>query len=226
MSWNPQRACLRTRLVNPAADYLPKAASTSSVNKVIRTKDGGRLRVANVYTWGVESDDEILDARLQVNGVPDSSRLRAKGLSPQAIRRNEMQLRESRDEYIDERQAYALGSQPRRPSDAAVPTTRMAVWENLRLGRRMPHIGSRLLLQRLHIPHSNGHALPPPPVPQHQEKVLSPVGTRRTETIIDYEKKKQGPPVVSSHSSLTPLAFYREANHFSLSYKLKSPKCS
>ncbi|KAK5977427.1 hypothetical protein GCK32_019574, partial [Trichostrongylus colubriformis] len=90
-----------SRRINPAADYLPKAASTSSVNRVIRAKDGGRLHVEKVHTWGVESDDETLDARYQVNGLPESSRMRSNGLSPQAIRRNEMQMRESRDEFVD-----------------------------------------------------------------------------------------------------------------------------
>lgn len=65
-------------------------------------QDGGRLRVANVYTWGVESDqEEVLDARNLTNGIADRSRARANGLSPQAVRRNEMQMR---DGTVDEQE--------------------------------------------------------------------------------------------------------------------------
>ncbi|TMS35345.1 hypothetical protein L596_002769 [Steinernema carpocapsae] len=42
------------------ADKLPKAASTSSLHKVIRTENGGLLKVANVFTW----DPERLSSRL------------------------------------------------------------------------------------------------------------------------------------------------------------------
>ncbi|KAH7693085.1 CRE-CPNA-2 protein, partial [Aphelenchoides avenae] len=43
-----------TARVSPNADKLPKAASTSSMHKVIRTKDGGTLKLANQFTWDEE----------------------------------------------------------------------------------------------------------------------------------------------------------------------------
>ncbi|PIO75522.1 hypothetical protein TELCIR_02436 [Teladorsagia circumcincta] len=204
-----------SRRVNPAADYLPKAASTSSVNKVIRTAQGGRLHVAKVHTWGVESDDEVLDARHQFNGLPDLpdlSRIRSSGLSPQAIRRNEMQMRESRDEFVDERQAYALSPPPpRRRSDTVGANYSMP--SNGYMGESP--VGSPYAPRRhpaaaptspYSVPQRQAVAAPTspyspqrpaqPPVPRHQEQPLSPTGTRRVETIVDYEKKKQGPPVV------------------------------
>ncbi|KAK6014262.1 hypothetical protein OSTOST_20376, partial [Ostertagia ostertagi] len=202
--------------VNPAADYLPKAASTSSVNKVIRTAQGGRLHVAKVHTWGVESDDEVLDARHQFNGLPDLSRIRSSGLSPQAIRRNEMQMRESRDEFVDERQAYALSPPQRRRSDTVGANYSMP--SNGYMGespvgspyapRRQPapaptspySVPQRQTVAAPTSPYSPQRPAQPP-VPRHQEQPLSPTGTRRVETIVDYEKKKQGPPVVKDGHS-------------------------
>ncbi|KIH52798.1 hypothetical protein ANCDUO_17092, partial [Ancylostoma duodenale] len=180
--------------INPAADYLPKAASTSSVNKVIRTADGGRLRVANIYTWGVDSDhEEVLDARNQVNGL-DPNRMRSHGLSPQAIRRNELEMYQSRDEYVDERQAYGLSPQPRRRSEGtnvvySVPANGYSGESPLGspyTPRKVP-----TSIQTPVSPYAERREVLPP-VPRHQ----TPPGTRRTETIVDYEKKKQGPPVV------------------------------
>lgn len=181
--------------VNPAADYLPKAASTSSVNKVIRTADGGRLRVANVYTWGVESDqEEVLDARNLTNGIADRSRARANGLSPQAVRRNEMQMR---DGTVDEQEAYGMSPQPRRRSDTvganyAMPSNGYAAESPIAsplAPRRQPAVVSP------NMPHRQMQ--PPVAVARQPEQSLSPISARRTtETILDYEKRKQGPPVV------------------------------
>ncbi|EYC33295.1 hypothetical protein Y032_0002g707 [Ancylostoma ceylanicum] len=193
-SSNRPVAFTSSKRINPAADYLPKAASTSSVNKVIRTADGGRLRVANIYTWGVDSDhEEVLDARNQVNGL-DPNRMRSHGLSPQAIRRNELEMFHSRDEYVDERQAYGLSPQPRRRSEGtnvvySVPANGYSGESPL----GSPYTPRKLptSVQTPVSPYAERREVLPP-VPRHQ----TPPGTRRTETIVDYEKKKQGPPVV------------------------------
>ncbi|WKX95681.1 hypothetical protein Q1695_012271 [Nippostrongylus brasiliensis] len=181
------------RRINPAADYLPKAASTSSVNKLIRTADGGRLRVGNAYTWGVESDqEEILDARNnQQNGFGDANRMRSNGLSPQAVRRNEMQLQRRDDEH----QAYVLSPQPRRRSDTVGANfTMQNGWDQ---STAVIGAASAALQQPSDGPLGSPpmtHDQVQPPVPQHRAPPSS--STRRTETILDYEKRKQGPPVV------------------------------
>uniref|UniRef100_A0A7I5E7B1 ULP_PROTEASE domain-containing protein n=1 Tax=Haemonchus contortus TaxID=6289 RepID=A0A7I5E7B1_HAECO len=198
-----------SKRVNPAADYLPKAASTSSVNKMIRTPDGGHLRVANVYTWGVESDDEILDARNQSNGLPESNRMRSNGLSPQAMRRNELQLQKSINKFVDEPQAYLLSPQPRRRSDTVDGNYAKPFNGDLGDFSTGPPFGplrqpSAAKTSPFSVPPqrsvlaqpSSSHQQIVPSVPLHQNHTGSPLSKRRVETIVDYEKKKQGPPVI------------------------------
>uniref|UniRef100_A0A914Q014 Uncharacterized protein n=1 Tax=Panagrolaimus davidi TaxID=227884 RepID=A0A914Q014_9BILA len=40
--------------ISPNADKLQKAASTNSMHKVIRTQDGGTVKLANTFTWDVD----------------------------------------------------------------------------------------------------------------------------------------------------------------------------
>ncbi|CAD6198985.1 unnamed protein product [Caenorhabditis auriculariae] len=89
-----------TRRVPPpdVSGKLPKAASTSSVNRVVKTKDGGQLRLANVFTWDQEANDE--------------RKSRSTRLSPQAEQRNEerslkihhIKRKEQEIEYEEHRQ--------------------------------------------------------------------------------------------------------------------------
>ncbi|KAK5985390.1 hypothetical protein GCK32_020536, partial [Trichostrongylus colubriformis] len=123
--------------------------------------------------------------------------MRSNGLSPQAIRRNEMQMRESRDEFVDERQAYILSPQPRRRSDTV--GANYAMPSNGYMGESpvgSPYTPHRQFAAATPTSPYASHRQALPPVPQHQpQAALSPIGTRRTETIVDYEKKKHGPPV-------------------------------
>ncbi|CAD5215087.1 unnamed protein product [Bursaphelenchus xylophilus] len=40
-----------TARLSPNSDILPKSASTTSMNKVVRTPDGGVMKISNAFTW-------------------------------------------------------------------------------------------------------------------------------------------------------------------------------
>ncbi|PAV58720.1 hypothetical protein WR25_04014 [Diploscapter pachys] len=69
------------------SDQLPKSASTSSMSRVVKTQDGGKLRLANVFTW---DDKDQSSSGQGVSPIPPSERSsRSSRLSPEAMRRNE-----------------------------------------------------------------------------------------------------------------------------------------
>ncbi|KJH46062.1 hypothetical protein DICVIV_07872 [Dictyocaulus viviparus] len=162
-----------SKRINPAADYLPKAASTSSVNKAVRTRDGGNLRPGDVFTWAADDDTRAIDHRL--GNVSDVNRVHSSFLSPQMNRRNEFVSRSvTGSEFVDERQAYGLSPQPSRRRIEDIDGDTYTLPSNGFMGESP--IGSPLTKHR-------------------QTGTISPASSRRTETIIDYEQKKRGPPV-------------------------------
>ncbi|VDM62084.1 unnamed protein product [Angiostrongylus costaricensis] len=185
-----------TFTINPTADYLPKAASTSSVNKVIRTGASGRARVDQVFNWAVEDDyQDVTRASRQQLGSVKGNRERASGLSPEAIRRNEMQIRSGVAEARDEQQVYGFSApQPRRATEemngVVYPIPLNAHMEESPMGSSLSRgLSSPLGSPPLQLGREK-------PLLEYQTPTTSPMSTRRTETIIDYEQKKHGPPVV------------------------------
>ncbi|KAJ1348476.1 hypothetical protein KIN20_003779 [Parelaphostrongylus tenuis] len=186
-----------SKRINPAADYLPKAASTSSVNKVIRSGFGGPVRVAQVYNWAVEDDyQDVTRGSRQQLGDANTNRTRARGLSPEAIRRNEMQIRSTTSEARDGQQAY--GFSPPQPRRAIEEINGVAYMTPSNGYMSDSPIESSLVTRGLSSP----LASPSPQLdrenlsPEYKTPAMTPTSTRRTETIIDYEQKKHGPPVV------------------------------